>query len=153
MSDAWNYIGPDGRVGPVSFDALRAELARRPHPAAVVVWKENAASWSLASDVPGLVRDPNVGAVGEAANATDPTHTATAAIRGAVEPEPRPAPGRLIGAAVILAGCGLIYLGVAGKLTWIAGAFGLRSEFVSASPGAALAVVGLVLVWRARTKA
>ena len=60
--------------------------------------------------------------------------------------------GLITGCLVILVGCALFYLGVDGKVTWSAKAFGFSSELVDASPGAVLFIVGLFIIWGTRYK-
>jgi hypothetical protein len=41
--------------------------------------------------------------------------------------------GLFVGLVAMLLGCGLFYLGVSGKVTWVAKAFGLTGELVDTS--------------------
>jgi uncharacterized protein DUF4339 len=60
--------------------------------------------------------------------------------------------GVVVGLLMIVVGGGLFYLGVTGMVTWAANTFGFTSEYVDASPGAVLCVVGLVVIAGSRRK-
>jgi GYF domain 2 len=59
--------------------------------------------------------------------------------------------GILLGAVMVLLGCGLFYLGITGLVTWVANALGFTNQLVDAS-GIVLFVVGLVVIWSSRRK-
>jgi hypothetical protein len=58
----------------------------------------------------------------------------------------------LVGVVLVLLGCGLFFLGIAGLANWVTRAFGFTNAFVDASPGAVLFVVGLLVIWGGRRK-
>jgi len=60
--------------------------------------------------------------------------------------------GVVVGLLMIVVGGGLFYLGVTGMVTWAANAFGFNSEYVDASPGAVLCVVGLAVIASSRRR-
>jgi GYF domain 2 len=105
MTDDWYYVGPAGRVGPITLQDLRTSLASLPQPGAVVVWRENSVTWQCAGDVSELkpvsakigIPQQSLGKTVKAATKGE-RHTAVAAL--------------IVGLIVILLGCGLFYLGI-----------------------------------------
>jgi hypothetical protein len=109
MGDGWYYVGPEGRVGPITLQGLKASLATDDNPAGVVVWRENASQWECAADVPELRETVPAGV----SILTRPTEdSAETPAKAAIRAERHYAAAGLVVVIVILLGCGLLYRGI-----------------------------------------
>lgn len=60
--------------------------------------------------------------------------------------------GISVGLLFCVAGFVLLVLGVSGKIEWVFEAANLKSRLTNASPGALLALMGMIIVWRYKPK-
>jgi hypothetical protein len=60
--------------------------------------------------------------------------------------------GFILGVFIILLGAWMFYLGISGKETWVAKAFGHSNEFVDSLPGAVLFIAGMLTIRGTRRK-
>jgi hypothetical protein len=135
MDDDWFYSGPQGKVGPVTLRQLRKVLIAHPNGENIYIWKDGLPDWVRAGDVPTLIpmaiRNVPKGPLG--LGLLQPNREAMPAIE---DERAVSVFGLSFGVVVVCFGLGLFYLGAVGKFTWVAEAFGFRSELVDALPGA-----------------
>ena len=135
MRDDWYYSGPEGQKGPVSLQQLKNTLAAHPNAGNVFIWHDSLTDWIRAGDVAEIF-------------AGDDPFDGMPAPRSLKDERDPVFPGLMLGVAVLLVGCLLVYLGISGNVAWVAGALGLTTEMAEA--GALLFFVGLLLVWATR---
>jgi hypothetical protein len=154
MREEWFCSGPGGKVGPLTLAELKKVLARDPHSAHLYIWHESLPDWVRAADFDGLdqIDASEHGGRRRRASASDLDF-------GNYGPEEqRPAAskrrfsviGGLAGVLLMILGCAVIYLGIAGKFTLVMEALALPGEEIDASVGGVFFVAGLVVIWVTR---
>jgi hypothetical protein len=157
MRDEWFCSGPEGKVGPITFDQLKRSLKGNPHANHIFIWHESLPDWVRVCDFRGLGQ----------LDRPDRLHVGASPNAGAIDVRrygPLTEKGRglrmrrfsilglLIGLLLITLGCVVFYTGLSGEFTFASELLDINSVEIDASVGVVLLIAGAIVIWATRRR-
>lgn len=154
MRDEWFCSGPEGRTGPLTLEELKAALAKHFHADDVFIWHESMIDWVRAGDFGGLDQiypsDQSRGPRRPAFRPLDIDNYSPDA--EPIDLGRRRFSIRSVSVALLLMilGCGVVYLGMAGEFRSLAGALSFKNAMTGAVASLVCLVIAGAVIWNAR---
>jgi hypothetical protein len=155
MRDEWFCSGPQGRVGPLTFEQLKHSLRGNLYANHIFIWHETLPDWVRVCDFRGLAQPDQADrfrrGVRPIDSAMDVSRNRPLAEKGRGLRRRRfSILGLSVGLLIILLGCAVFYMGVSGEFTLASELFDANSVEIDASVGVVLLIVGIIVIWATR---
>jgi hypothetical protein len=157
MRDEWFCSGPQGKVGPLTFEQLKRSLKGNPYANHIFIWHETLPDWVRVCDFRGLGQfdrpdrfqpgaSPNAGAMdisryGPLAEKGRRLRTRRFSILGLS-----------VGLPLMILGCVVFYMGLSGEFTLASELFDVNSVEIDALVGVVLLIAGVIVIWATRRR-
>lgn len=153
MRDEWFCSGPQGRVGPLTFEQLKQSLRGNLYANHIFIWHETLPDWVRVCDFRGLGQPDHGDGLGVRPNASamDVSRYRPLAEKGRGLRRRRfSVLGLSVGLLIILLGCAVFYLRVSGEFRLASELFDVNSVEIDASIGVVLLIAGIIVIWATR---
>jgi hypothetical protein len=157
MRDEWFCSGPQGKVGPLTFEQLKRSLKGNAHANHIFIWHETLPDWVRVCDFRGLgqLDRPDRLRRGASSNASamDISRYGPLAENGRGLPMRRfSILGLSIGLLLMILGCVVFYMGLSGEFTLASELLDINGVAVDASVGVILLIAGIIVIWATRRR-
>jgi hypothetical protein len=152
MRDEWFCSGPQGKVGPLTFEQLKRSLKGDPNANHIFIWHESLPDWVRVCDFRGLGLDRP----GRLQQGAGPNAAMDISRYGPLTENGRMTRfsifGLSIGLLLMILGCVVFYTGLSGEFTLASELLDINSAGIDASVGVILLIAGIIAIWATRRR-
>jgi hypothetical protein len=157
MRDEWFCSGPQGKVGPLTFEELKRSLKGNPYANHIFIWHETLPDWVRVCDFRGLGQVDRSdrwhrGARPNADNMDIRRYGPLAGKGRGARMRRFSKLGLSIGLLLIILGCVVFYMGLSGEFTLASELLDINSMEIDALVGVVLFVVGIIVILATRRR-
>ena len=153
MRDEWFCSGPEGKLGPLTFEQLKRSLKGNPYANHIFIWHETLPDWVRVCDFRGLSQPDRSDRFQRSAGAMDISRYGPLAEKGRGLRRRRfSILGPSVGLLLMILGCVVFYMGLSGEFTLASDLLDVDSVVIDASVGVVLLVAGIFVIWAMRRR-
>jgi hypothetical protein len=157
MRDEWFCSGPQGKVGPLTFEQLKRSLKGNPYANHIFIWHETLPDWVRACDFRGLGQldraDRWQRGASPIAGTMDIGRYGPVAENGrGLRMRRFSVLGLSIGLLLMILGCVVFYMGLSGEFTLASELLDINGVGIDASVGVILFIAGVFVIGATRRR-